>query len=121
MHRLDLVIDLTLLSFEARCILDAQLKGDSIPIVLVSALQKVMKKHLSAYLIFVKDKVFDDSEGNLSKVDKDRIEFLLQYKDCFSKSLPRELALVRPKVHGIDIILGSSPPNKAPYRVSRAP
>ncbi|MCO5575543.1 hypothetical protein L7F22_029344 [Adiantum nelumboides] len=39
---------------------------------------------------------------------------------CFSEGLPGELPPVRPDDHTIDLIPGSTPPNRPPYRVSQA-
>ena len=56
----------------------------------------------------------------MSILDKERIDFISQYRDCFLDSLPGELPPERPEDHQIDIVPGSSPPNKPPYRVSAA-
>ena len=51
----------------------------------------------------------------------DQAKFLSQYKDCFATSLPDELPPSRGNDdHRIDLIPGSSPPNRPPYRVSYA-
>ena len=48
-------------------------------------------------------------------------EFLKQYQDCFADSLPSELPPERgTDDHRIDLIPGSAPTNRPPYRVSRA-
>lgn len=52
--------------------------------------------------------------------DKERAIFLREFTDCFSNNLPSELPREWPQDHGIDMMLGSSPPNKPPYRVSAA-
>ena len=47
--------------------------------------------------------------------------YLKQYEDCFSDELPSELPPVRNEDdHRIDLIPRSAPPNRPPYRVSRA-
>ena len=47
--------------------------------------------------------------------------YLKQYKDCFSDELPFEVPPVRNEDdHRIDLSPGSAPPNRPPYRVSRA-
>ncbi|MCO5597481.1 hypothetical protein L7F22_051559 [Adiantum nelumboides] len=51
-------------------ILDVKLKGESIPTVSASAISSVMKKHLSAYLVFARE-VPDCDESNLSVLDKE--------------------------------------------------
>ena len=99
--------------------LDVKLKGESVPVVSASAISSVMKNHISAYLIFAKEKK-DAPETNLGVLDKERLEFLKSYQDCFSESLPRTLPPERPEDHAIVEIRGTSPPNRAPYRVSAA-
>lgn len=37
-------------------VIDVKLKGESVPIVSTARVSKVMKSHLSAYLIFVKER-----------------------------------------------------------------
>ena len=78
-----------------------------------------MKKHLSAYLVFVRENQEVD-ESNLSTMDKERMAFLRSFQDCFSESLPGELPPERPEDHAIDLIPTSSPLNRPPYRVSAA-
>ena len=98
-------------------ILDVKLKGESIPLVIASAINFVMKSHLSAYLVYLNE-VQDDVQ--ISVLDKERTDFLSQFRDCFSDSLPGGLPPERPEDHQIHIVPGSSPPNKLPYRVSAA-
>ncbi|MCO5613126.1 hypothetical protein L7F22_067401 [Adiantum nelumboides] len=52
--------------------------------------------------------------------DLDKAAFLNGFSDCFSNSLPDELSPERSEDHRIDVVPGSSPPNKPPYRVSAA-
>ncbi|MCO5582115.1 hypothetical protein L7F22_036005 [Adiantum nelumboides] len=100
-------------------ILDVKLKGESIPTVSASAISSVMKKHLSAYLVFARE-VSDCDESNLSVLNKERSMFLQQYSDCISDSLPSQLSPERPEDHAIDLVPGSRPTNSPPYRVSAA-
>ncbi|MCO5552285.1 hypothetical protein L7F22_005797 [Adiantum nelumboides] len=100
-------------------ILDVKLKGESIPTVSASAITFVMKKHLFAYLVFARE-VSDCDESNLSVLDKERSMFLRLYSDCFSDSLPSQLPPKRPEDHAIDLVPGSSPPNRPSYKVSAA-
>ena len=52
---------------------------------------------------------------------QDQMNFLKGYKDCFSTELPDELPPMRgDDDHRIDLIPGSSTPNRAPYLVSYA-
>ncbi|MCO5589307.1 hypothetical protein L7F22_043273 [Adiantum nelumboides] len=106
-------------SKEKTLILDENLKGESIPTISTSAITSVMKKHLSAYLVFARE-VSDCEESNLSVLDKERSMFLQQYSDCFSDSLPSQLLPERPEDHAIDMVPGNSPPNRPAYRVSAA-
>ncbi|MCO5600600.1 hypothetical protein L7F22_054714 [Adiantum nelumboides] len=99
-------------------VLDVKLKGESVPIVSTSAISSVIKNHLSTYLVFAKE--VHEVESILSELDKDRISFLNGFSDCFLDSLLDELPLERPKDHRIDVVPGSSPPNRPPYRVSAA-
>ena len=55
-----------------------------------------------------------------SSLDEERMKFMKQYKDCFSEALPGVLPPKRPEDHAILEIPGTSPPNRAPYRVSAA-
>ena len=99
--------------------LDVKLKGESVPLVSASAISHVMKNHISAYLVFAKERE-EVCESNLSTLDGERLQFLKQYKDCFSEALPGVLPPERPEDHAILEIPGTSPPNRAPYRVSAA-
>ncbi|MCO5547502.1 hypothetical protein L7F22_000952 [Adiantum nelumboides] len=96
-------------------VLDVKLRGESIPVVSASAISAVMKNHLFAYLIFAKE--VHEVESNLFKLDKDRAAFLNGFSHCFSDSLPDELPPGRPEDHRIDLVPGSSPPYRPPYRV----
>ena len=59
-------------------------------------------------------------EGN-SKDEGKQEEFLKQYHDCFADSLPSELPPLRGSDdHRIDLVPGSAPTNRPPYRVSCA-
>ncbi|MCO5593068.1 hypothetical protein L7F22_047074 [Adiantum nelumboides] len=78
-----------------------------------------MKKHFFAYLVFARE-VSDCDESNLFVLDKEMSMLLQQYSECFSDSLPSQLPLERPEDHVIDLVSGSSPPNRPPYRVSAA-
>ncbi|MCO5555891.1 hypothetical protein L7F22_009435 [Adiantum nelumboides] len=100
-------------------VLDIKLKGESVPIVSASAISKLMKTSLFVYSIFVKE-VSDEDRTNMSTLDTERQDFLHAHADCFSEGLPGKLPPVRPEDHTIDLIPGSTPPNRPPYRVSRA-
>ncbi|MCO5614749.1 hypothetical protein L7F22_069033 [Adiantum nelumboides] len=100
-------------------VLDIKLKGKSAPIVSASAISKLMKTSLFVYSIFVKE-VSDEDRTNMSTLDTERQDFLHAHADCFSEGLPGQLPPVRLEDHTIDLIPGSTPPNRPPYRVSRA-
>ena len=100
-------------------VLDVKLNSESVPVISAYAITSVIKNHLSAYLIFARD-IKEVNESNLSMLDKDRSEFLSQFSDCFSDSLLSELPPERSEDHAIDLIPGTSPLNRPPYRVSAA-
>ena len=100
-------------------VLDVKLKGDSVLLVSASAISHVIKHHISAYLVFAKARE-EVCESNLSSLDEERLQFLKQYKDCFSEALPRVLPPQTLEDHTIREIPGTSPPNRAPYSVSAA-
>ncbi|MCO5607713.1 hypothetical protein L7F22_061912 [Adiantum nelumboides] len=102
-----------------KIVLDVKLKGESVPLVSASAVPRLMKQHIFAYLIYVKEK--DETEScNLSSLDVSRRAFLDEYADCFSEALPGQLPPENPEDHNIYLILGSAVPNPPPYRVSAA-
>ncbi|MCO5610493.1 hypothetical protein L7F22_064732 [Adiantum nelumboides] len=76
-------------------------------------------------MIFVKDSLSDVNKTQVNKSglqeDLELSRFLNQFQDVFIDDIPGELP---PKQgdddHAIELILGSSPPNKPPYRVSQA-
>lgn len=100
--------------------LDVKLKGESVPVVLASAISKVMKNHLSVYFIFAKETSGSKVDIHMCHKDKERTTFLHEYSHCFSDALPGELPPERPEDHAIDLVPGSSPPSRPPYRVSAA-
>ncbi|MCO5583560.1 hypothetical protein L7F22_037471 [Adiantum nelumboides] len=92
-------------------------RGSTIPIVSHASLQKSMKSNLFAYMIFAQE----SKQHELSIEQKDQQEFLNSFKDCFADEIPKELPPSRGEDdHKIELILGSSPPNRPPYRVSNA-
>ncbi|MCO5570365.1 hypothetical protein L7F22_024085 [Adiantum nelumboides] len=89
-------------------------RGSTISIVSHASLQKSMKSNLFAYMIFSQESKPD----SLSVDEKDQQMFLNSFKDCFADENPKEL----PPSHGeddhkIDLVSGSSPPNRPPYRL----
>ncbi|MCO5596997.1 hypothetical protein L7F22_051069 [Adiantum nelumboides] len=105
--------------------INAQELGSSIPLVNDQAFDKSIKSSISAYMIFVKDSLngVDETQVNENgmQVDLELSNFLNQFQDVFIDDIPGELP---PKKgdddHMIELIPGSSPPNKPPYRVSQA-
>ncbi|MCO5546950.1 hypothetical protein L7F22_000389 [Adiantum nelumboides] len=98
-------------------------KGHTIPLVSHDSFDKAIKSSISAYMIFVKDPLSSNdvsSNGSL-KVDNDLHSFLNEHAELFIDDIPSELPPKRgDDDHRIDLIPGSSPPNKPPYRVSHA-
>ena len=75
-HRVRAVVDtfnrkISLTHKGKSIVLDVKLKGESVPVVSASAISSVMKNHISAYLIFAKEKG-DTRETNLGELDKVR-------------------------------------------------
>ncbi|MCO5567551.1 hypothetical protein L7F22_021245 [Adiantum nelumboides] len=105
--------------------INAQESGSTMPHVNDQAFDKSIKSSIFAYMIFVKDSLSDVNE---TKVDKSGMheslelsKFLNRFQDVFIDDIPGEL----PPKHGdddhaIELLPGSSPPNKPPYRVSQA-
>ena len=114
----------------------AQHKGNTIPIVTSDSAKKVIKKSLFAYMIHVKDSqslyvnensvdvaISSQVVNNHNGVnDTNHLnEFLHSYSSCFADKIPNELPPSRGEDdHRIDLIQGSTPPNRVPYRVSLA-
>ncbi|MCO5587568.1 hypothetical protein L7F22_041517 [Adiantum nelumboides] len=105
--------------------INAQESGSSIPLVNDQAFDKSIKSSVFAYMIFVKDSLngVDETQVNENEmqVDLELSNFLNQFQDVFIDDIPGELPPKRgDDDHMIELIPGSSPPNKRPYRVSQA-
>ncbi|MCO5594118.1 hypothetical protein L7F22_048139 [Adiantum nelumboides] len=105
--------------------INAQESSSSISLVNDQAFDKSIKSSVFAYMIFVKDslKGVDETQVNENgmQVDLELYNFLDQFQDVFIDYIPRELPPKRgDDDHMIELIPGSSPPNKPPYRVSQA-
>ncbi|MCO5568294.1 hypothetical protein L7F22_021993 [Adiantum nelumboides] len=105
--------------------INAQESGSSIPLVNDQAFDKSIKSSIFAYMIFVKDSLngVDVTQVNENgmQVDLELSNFLNQFQDVFIDDIPGELPPKRgDDDHMIELIPGSSPPNKPPYRVSQA-
>lgn len=61
-----------------------------IPIANHIAIKKEMKKCLSAYLIFARERNVSTSQS-FSSLEQNRIKLLKEYENCFADSLPDEL------------------------------
>ncbi|MCO5593344.1 hypothetical protein L7F22_047355 [Adiantum nelumboides] len=105
--------------------IDAQESGNTIPLVHTHAFDKSIKSSISVYMIFVKDSLSDVNKTQVnesgSKEDLELSKFLNQFQDVFIDNIPGELPPKRgDDDHAIELIPGSSPPNKPPYRVFQA-
>ena len=73
-------------------------------------------------MVYVKDTSLNSSSSNLNNLSQEEINqkvFLDEYANCFTDSIPGELPPSRGEDdHRIDLIPGTTPPNKPPYRVS---
>ncbi|MCO5555927.1 hypothetical protein L7F22_009471 [Adiantum nelumboides] len=110
---------------EKNMYIDAQESGNTIPLVHTHAFDKSIKSSISVYMIFVKDSSSDVNKTQMnesgSKEDLELSKFLNQFQDVFIDDIPGELPPKRgDDDHAIELIPGSSPPNKPPYRVSQA-
>ena len=92
-------------------------RGSTIPIVSHASFHKSMKSSIFAYFIFA-----HESKDDALSVDAyDQQEFLKTFNECFVDELPQEVPPSRGEDdHKIDLIPGTSPPNRPPYRVSYA-
>ncbi|MCO5546964.1 hypothetical protein L7F22_000403 [Adiantum nelumboides] len=98
-------------------------KGHTIPLVSHDSFDKAMKSSIFAYMIFVKypPRNSNDVSPNGSLKDNDLHSFLNEHAELFIDDFLSELPPKRgDDDHRIDLIPGSSPPNKPPYRVSQA-
>ncbi|MCO5580566.1 hypothetical protein L7F22_034435 [Adiantum nelumboides] len=105
--------------------INAQESGSSIPLVNDQAFDKSIKSSVFAYMIFVKDSLngVDETQVNENgmQVDLELSNSLNQFQDVFIDDIPGELPPKRgDDDHMIELIPGSSPPNKPSYRVSQA-
>ena len=57
------------------------------------------------------------TNGSIDQVQEEIIELLNEYKDIIADDIPDGFPLVRSISHCMDLILGASFPNKAPYRL----
>ena len=97
-------------------------KGHTIPLVSHVSIHKAIKFAAFAYMVYVKDTSLNSSSSNLSNLSQGEINqkvFLDEYASCFTDSIPGELPPSRGvDDHRIDLIPGTTLPNKPPYRIS---
>ncbi|MCO5554217.1 hypothetical protein L7F22_007745 [Adiantum nelumboides] len=110
---------------EKNMYIDAQESGNTIPLVHTHAFDKSIKSSISVYMIFVKDSLSDVNKTQVNesglKEDLELSKFLNQFQDVFIDDILGEFSPKRgDDDHAIELIPGSSPPNKPPYRVSQA-
>ncbi|MCO5556645.1 hypothetical protein L7F22_010196 [Adiantum nelumboides] len=110
---------------EKNMYIDAQESGNTIPLVHTHAFDKSIKSSISVCMIFVKDSLSDVNKTQVNESGPQEglelSKFLNQFQDVFIDDIPGELPPKRgDDDHAIELILGSSPPNKPPYRVSQA-
>ncbi|RYA46877.1 reverse transcriptase domain-containing protein [Enterobacter cloacae complex sp. GF14B] len=105
--------------------IDAKEMGNTIPIVHTPAFNKSIKSSISVYMIFVKDSQNEPNalakENKSNQKELELSNFLKGFQDVFIDDIPCELPPKRGNDdHAIELLPGSSPPNKPPYRVSQA-
>ncbi|MCO5575130.1 hypothetical protein L7F22_028927 [Adiantum nelumboides] len=105
--------------------INAQESGSTIPLVNDQAFDKSIKSSISTYMIFVKDSLngVNETQVNESGMQEDLelSNFLNHFQVVFVDDIPGELPPKRgDDDHMIELIPGSSMPNKPPYRVSQA-
>ncbi|MCO5568579.1 hypothetical protein L7F22_022278 [Adiantum nelumboides] len=110
---------------EKNMYIDAQKLGNIVPLVHTHAFDKSIKSSIFVYMIFVKDSLSDVNKTQVnesgSQEDLELSKFLNQFQDVFIDDIPGELPPKRgDDDHAIELIPGSSPLNKPPYRVSQA-
>ncbi|MCO5561720.1 hypothetical protein L7F22_015343 [Adiantum nelumboides] len=105
--------------------INAQELGSTIALINDQAFDKSIKSSIFAYMIFVKDSLNGINETRLNEngiqEDFDLSNFLNQFQDVFIDDILGELPPKRgDDDHMIELLPGSSPPNKPQYRVSQA-
>ncbi|MCO5603052.1 hypothetical protein L7F22_057195 [Adiantum nelumboides] len=105
--------------------INAQESGSSIPLINDQAFDKSIKSSIFAYMIFVKDSLSGVNKMQVNESGMHEVfelfKFLNQFQDVFIDDIYGELPPKRgDDDHAIELLPGSSPPNKPPYRVSQA-
>ncbi|MCO5572996.1 hypothetical protein L7F22_026758 [Adiantum nelumboides] len=99
--------------------------GSTIPIVPTQVFDKVIKSSISCYMVFVKESkegacVLKESCSE-TKEKSEMSDLLNEFQDVFTDDIPNELPPTRGQDdHTIELLPGSSPSNKPPYKVSQA-
>ena len=97
--------------------------GHTIPVVVSSTFAKGIKSSVSCYMVFVKEHVqslsaLNESQGE-TKEDLEKSKILQEFQDIFTDDIPNEMPPSQGQDdHSIELIPGSTRPNKPPYRVS---
>ncbi|MCO5593409.1 hypothetical protein L7F22_047423 [Adiantum nelumboides] len=98
-------------------------KGHTISLVSHDSFDKTIESSIFVYMIFFKDpppNSNDVSSNGSLIVHSDLHSLLNQHAELFINDIPSDLPPERgDDDHRIHLILGSSPPNKPPYRVSQ--
>ena len=85
--------------------------------------EKELKKNQVCFTIVSRGPSIGSNDQVITKVGNDRvivevIELHNEYRDIVAKDIPDGLPLARSISHCMDLILGASFPNKAPYRLT---
>ncbi|MCO5587914.1 hypothetical protein L7F22_041866 [Adiantum nelumboides] len=104
--------------------MNAQESGSTIFFVNDQAFDKSIMSSIPVYMIFVKDSLSDDNKTQVNESgmheNLELFKFLYQFQDVFIEDILGELPPKRgDDDHAIELLLGSSPPIKPPYRVSQ--
>ena len=96
-------------------------KSEKDPIVIIIGEKEMLKtlkeSDMEPFILISKPKDnirFDKKEPIPNEV----IKLLQKYKDVTASDLPTSLPPIRDIIHQIDLILGSTLPNKAPYKMT---
>ena len=89
--------------------------AENFPLLSHTQVKRTLRKEHNAYMVYVSE-VEKEKQPTLSSQEQ---AFLAAYQDCFADDYPPHLPPSRGDIdHKIEIILGSQPPHRAPYRHS---
>jgi len=94
--------------------------GHMIPIVNHTRISKDVKQCIGIYLLYINPIEEDKSYNVLNNSNMKRKALIDSYENIFTEDLPSSLPPKRDEDHRIDIVPGSSPPSRGPYRTSPA-